>query len=344
MYRGGVFLRRSKPMSSLRIVVLDGYALNPGDASWEPLATLGEFTVYDRTPPELVVERAAGADILINNKARIGAAELDAMPRLRCIGMLSTGYDVVDIREAGLRGIPVINVQAYGVDSVAQQALALLMELCRHTAVHDASIRRGDWANCPDWCYWLTPQVDLAGKTLGILGFGNIGRKFAEIGHALGMHVLAHSRTRRDPPSYAPFAFAGLEQILAESDVLSLHCPLTAETKRIINAESIQTMRDGAILINTGRGGLVDEQSVAAALVSGKLGGLGSDVAATEPIRPDNPLLHAPNVLLTPHMAATTLTARSNIIRILADNLKSFLAGAPRSVVNANFLSVPAQR
>lgn len=323
---------------SLRLVVLDGHALNPGDASWDPLAEIGDLKVYDRTPPDRVAERAHEADILINCKVRIGSAELDAMPSVRCIGMLSTGYDVVDIREAGRRGIPVINVEAYAADSVAQQALALLMELCRRTAIHDASVRRGDWTRSPDWCYWLTPQIDLAGKTLGILGFGAIGRKFAEIGHALGMRVLAHSRSRHTPPGYEPFAFTDLDTLFAASDVLSLHCPLTNETRHIVNAERLSRMPDGAFLINTGRGGLVDEQAAADALTRGKLGGLGSDVASVEPIRPDNPLLHAPNVLLTPHIAAATLTARRAILRILGENLKAFLAGVPCSVVNAAWL------
>ncbi len=322
----------------MRLVVLDGYVLNPGDTTWEPLAEIGDLQVYDRTSPDQVAERAGNADILINGKVRIGAAELDAMPFLRCIGMMSTGYDVVDIREAGRRGIPVINVEAYGVDSVAQQALALLMELSRHTALHDASIRRGDWTRCPDWCYWLTPQIDLSGKTLGILGFGNIGRKFAELGHALGMRVLAHARSQPAAPEYQPFAFVDLDTLFAESDVLSLHCPLTEVTRRIVNAERLRQMRDGAILINTGRGGLIDESAVAEALSRGKLAGLGSDVASVEPIRPDNPLLAAPNVLLTPHIAAATLTARSNILRILGENLKAFLAGTPRSVVNREWL------
>lgn len=322
----------------LNLVVLDGYAVNPGDASWDSLAELGKLTVYDRTAPEKVAERAHSADILINCKVHIGAKELDTMPALRCIGMLSTGYDAVDVREAGRRGIPVINVAAYGVDSVAQQALALLMELCRHTALHDASIRKGDWSRCPDWCYWITPQIDLSGKTLGILGFGNIGRKFGEIGHTLGMNVLAHTRTRHTAPGYEPFSFVDLETLFAESDVLSLHCPLTEETRQIVNREHLSEMRHGAILINTGRGGLLDEQAVADALTAGKLGGLGADVASTEPISPDNPLLHAPNVLLTPHVAAATLTARSNILSMLGENIKAFLEGHPQSVVNTAWL------
>lgn len=322
----------------MRLVVLDGHVLNPGDNSWDPLAEIGSLKVYDRTPPDLVAERAREADILINCKVRIGPAELDAMPSVRCIGMMSTGYDVVDIREAGRRGIPVINVEAYAADAVAQQALALLMELCRHTVLHDASIRRGDWTRNPDWCYWLTPQIDLSGKTLGILGFGAIGRRFAEIGHALGMKVLAHSRSRHTPPGYEPFDFTDLETLFSASDVLSLHCPLTDETRCIVNAERLSLMRDGSLLINTGRGGLVDEQAAADALRAGKLGGLGSDVAGVEPIRPETPLLQAPNVLLTPHIAAATLTARRAILRILAENLKSFLAGTPRSVVNTAWL------
>lgn len=352
----------------MNIVILDGHALNPGDNPWDPLAALGTLTVYPRTPADLVVERAREADILVLNKTRITAAVLDELPRLRCIGMLATGYDAVDIEAAGRRGVPVINVEAYGVDSVAQQGFALLLELCRRPGLHDALIREGRWASGPDWCFWETPQVDLAGLTLGLLGCGNIGRRMGELGEAFRMRVLAYSRsgqisqinqtgqtgqtsqisqtgqssqinqTGRTGQS-GPFPCVSLERLFAEADVLSLHCPLNDESRGIVSRERLAAMKPGALIINTARGGLLDEAAVAEALREGRLGGLGADVASVEPITPDNPLLHAPNVILTPHIAAATLTARANITRILAENLRAFLDGRPQSVVNTRYLT-----
>lgn len=352
----------------MNIVILDGHALNPGDNPWDPLAALGTLTVYPRTPADLVVERAREADILVLNKTRITAAVLDELPRLRCIGMLATGYDAVDIEAAGRRGVPVINVEAYGVDSVAQKGFALLLELCRRPGLHDALIREGRWASGPDWCFWETPQVDLAGLTLGLLGCGNIGRRMGELGEAFRMRVLAYSRsgqisqinqtgqtgqtsqinqtgqssqinqTGRTGQS-GPFPCVSLERLFAEADVLSLHCPLNDESRGIVSRERLAAMKPGALIINTARGGLLDEAAVAEALREGRLGGLGADVASVEPITPDNPLLHAPNVILTPHIAAATLTARANITRILAENLRAFLDGRPQSVVNTRYLT-----
>ena len=316
------------------IVVLDGHVLNPGDNSWAPLEALGDLTVYPRTPAELVLERAAGAEILVLNKNRLNGPLMDQLPRLRCIGMSSTGYDVVDIEAAASRGIPVINVESYAPDSVAQLALALLLELCRRPALHDAAIRDGEWSRSPDWCFWKTPQIDLAGKTLGLLGCGNIGRKVGVAGQAMGMRVIAYSRSGNT----APFELVGLDQLFAESEVLSLHCPLNDASRRIVNRDRLAAMPRGALLINTARGKLLDEEAVADALRTGQLGGLGADVVSHEPIRPDNPLLHAPGVVLTPHLAATTLTARRAIVRILGENLAAWLRGEPRSVVNAALL------
>lgn len=321
----------------MKLVVLDGYTLNPGDNPWEPLAALGELVVYDRSSREEVVERGKDATILITNKVRLDEELFRQLPKLRCIGVVATGYDVVDIAAAGERGIPVINVVAYGVESVAQHVFALLLELCRHTALHDASIRQGEWAANADWCYWLTPQVDLYGKTMGLLGFGNIGRRVGELAHAFGMQVLVSAR--HEPPlTNYPFTFMEREELLARADILSLHCPLTEETRHIINAERLAHMRDGAILINTARGPLLDEAAVAAALSSGKLGGLGADVLSEEPVTPDNPLLSAPNTLLTPHIAWASLAARQNIIRIMAENLAAWMQGTPKSVVNSAHL------
>jgi glycerate dehydrogenase len=269
----------------MKIVVLDGYTLNPGDNPWDPLAALGELTVYDRTNPEDVLERSRGAEILITNKTRLNADTLAALPDLRCIGVIATGYDVVDIAAAGKRGIPVMNVVNYGTEAVAQHAFALLLELCRRTALHDAGIRSGRWAAGPDWCFWDTPQVELSGKVMGILGFGTIGRRVAELAHAFGMKVIAASvrksaaeMSASSAPVSFPVEFVEMDELFRASDVLSLHCPLTEQTRAIVNAANIASMKDGAILLNLARGPLLDEAAVAEALASGKLGGLGADV------------------------------------------------------------------
>ena len=301
----------------MKIVVLDGYTLNPGDNPWDPLAALGDLTVYDRTNPEDVLERSRGAEILITNKTRLNADTLAALPDLRCIGVIATGYDVVDIAAAGKRGIPVMNVVNYGTEAVAQHAFALLLELCRRTALHDAGIRSGRWAAGPDWCFWDTPQVELSGKVMGILGFGTIGRRVAELAHAFGMKVIAASARKSaaelsasSAPVSFPVEFVEMDELFRASDVLSLHCPLTDQTRAIVNAANIASMKDGAILLNLARGPLLDEAAVAEALASGKLGGLGADVVSVEPIAQDNPLLASPNTLLTPHIAWATRTAR----------------------------------
>ena len=329
----------------MNIVVLDGYTLNPGDNPWDPLAALGHLTVHDRTLPEQILERSLDAEILITNKTRLNADTLAALPNLRCIGVIATGYDVVDIAAAGKRGIPVMNVVNYGTEAVAQHAFALLLELCRRTSLHDAGIRAGRWAAGPDWCFWDTPQVELSGKVLGILGFGTIGRRVAELGHAFGMKIMAAS-ARKSPeeltasaaPATFPVSFVSLPDLFRYSDVLSLHCPLTEQTRAIINATSLSGMKDGSLLLNLARGPLLDESAVAAALLSGKLGGLAADVVSREPIDADNPLLSSPNTLLTPHIAWATLTARRNITRIIAENIAGWLSGAPKSVVNTAYL------
>ena len=329
----------------MKIVVLDGHTLNPGDNPWDPLAALGDLTVYDRTEPRQVLERSWGAEVLITNKVRLDAATLAALPDLRCIGVIATGYDVVDVAAAGERGIPVMNVVNYGTEAVAQHAFALLLELCRRTALHDAGIRSGRWAAGPDWCFWDTPQVELSGKTMGILGFGTIGRRVAELAHAFGMKVIAASARKSAAElaaSAVPVAFpvelVGLDGLFRASDVLSLHCPLTDRTRAIVNAANIAAMKDGALVLNLARGPLLDEAAVADALVSGKLGGLGADVVSAEPITTDNPLLTSPNTLLTPHIAWATLTARRNITRIISENIAGWMAGTPKSVVNAAYL------
>ncbi len=332
----------------MRIVILDGYTVNPGDTDWNPIAELGELTVYDRTAAEDIVARARNAEIVIVNKTPLRAATLERLPALRCVGVLATGYDVVDVAAAAARGIPVLNVVNYGAEAVAQQAVALLLELCRRPALHDASVRAGRWSSCPDFCYWLTPQVQLTGRVMGIVGFGTIGRRVGALAHAFGMSVMAASarmsgaalaqraQTSEDP-GY-PVIWADLDELLAASDVVSLHCPLSESTRNLINADRLAAMKPGAFLLNLARGPLLDEKAVAAALKSGQLGGLAVDVVSVEPITMDNPLLAAPNTVITPHIAWASLEARHNIVTILADNLRAWLDGCPKSVVNAAIL------
>jgi len=319
----------------MRIVILDGYTLNPGDLSWDELKAFGDLIVYDSTPHDMILERSQGAQVLIANKTPLSAGTLAALPDVRCICVLATGYDVIDIAAARDRQIPVCNTPAYGMDSVAQHVFALLLELCRGVARHDASIRDGEWERRQEFCYWLSPQVELTGKIMGIAGFGNNGRRVGELAHAFGMEVLAYELKPDAPaPAYAPFAFVGLDELFARSHVLSLHCPLTDATRAMVNAQRLASMQKGALIINTGRGPLLDEAAVAEALYSGQLGGLGTDVLAVEPPTADNPLLKTPNTYITPHIAWASLRARRNIISITAANLRAFVDGKPQNVVN----------
>ncbi|WP_165174459.1 D-2-hydroxyacid dehydrogenase [Desulfovibrio sp. ZJ369] len=318
----------------MKIAVLDGAVLNPGDVDWAPLKALGALTVYNETSGEELAERARGVDVLLVNKTALRRQDLDKLDGVRLVGVLATGYNTVDIEGLAERKIPVCNVVAYGVDDVAQHALALLLELCRHTSLHTRSVRNGDWEKSGQWCYWKRTPLCLQGLTMGVIGFGSIGRRVGELAHAFGMSVLAQCRTPKNPPAYTPFAFAGLEQVLACSDVISLHCPLTPETRGLINAQSLAKMRHGVILLNTARGPLVDEAAAAEALKSGRLRGLGTDVLSVEPPAPDNPLLSAPNTLITPHMAWATTKARQNIIDLMAENIRRWQQGAPINVVN----------
>ncbi len=323
----------------MKIVILDGYVINPGDASWDEISALGELVVYDRTPIEQIVERAKDAEAVFINKAPMRAEILKQLPKLKFIGVLATGYDVIDLEQAGKQGIAVCNVVAYGLDSVAQQAMALLLELCRRTSLHDAAVKAGEWASSPDWCFWKTEQVDISGKTMGIVGFGNIGRRIGELAHAFGLEILALKRGADKDPGYRPFAFVSLDELLSRSDVISLNCPLTEQSRGMINRDSLSKMKRGAIVINTARGPLVNEADVAEALHSGRLAGYGADVLSKEPASPDNPLLSAPNTLITPHIAAVTRTARGNIIRLSAVNLRGWVDGKPVNVVNAAYMA-----
>lgn len=318
----------------MRIVVLDGQTLNPGDNPWDQLAALGELAVYERTAPERIVERAAGAGVVLTNKTALDAAVLARLPDARCICVLATGYNVVDVAAAKERGIPVCNVPEYGTDSVAQHTFALLLELCHQVGRHDADVRAGEWTRAPDFCFWRSPPIELSGLTMGIVGFGRIGRRVGELAHAFGMRVAAYSRTRGAVPSYEPFAWMDLDELFATADVVSLHCPLNARNVAMVDRVRLARMKRGAFLINTARGGLVDEAALREALDAGTIAGAALDVVSTEPMRPDNPLLGARNCVVTPHMAWGSLAARRRLMAVTVENVRAFLAGRPINVVN----------
>jgi len=317
----------------LKIVILEGKAVNPGDLSWDAIGQFGDVNVYDRTPAEEAAARIGDAQIVLINKTPIGAAVMDACPNLKLICVEATGYNVVDCAAARERGILVCNVPAYSTNCVAQFTFSLLLEICNHVGLHDASVHAGDWCRCPDFCYWHTPQMELAGKTMGIIGFGQIGRAVAKIAGAFGMRVLAYNRSRC-PEGAALGEYVDLNTLLAQSDVISLHCPLTDQTKEIINKTSLSKIKGNAILLNTARGGLVNEAELAAALRNGKLRAFAADVASVEPILADNPLLTAPNCILTPHMAWAPVEARQRIIDVTVQNIRCFLNGTPINAVN----------
>lgn len=317
----------------MKIVILDGYATNPGDLSWDGLKALGELAVYDRTPPELTVERAAGAEVLISNKVFLGAEEMSALPDLRYVGIQATGVNVVDLAAAKQHGVAVTNVPAYSTSSVAQHVFALLLELARGVGCHAELVKGGAWSNCPDFAFQETPQIELSGKIMGIIGFGDIGKATARIAQAFEMNVLAHTRTPA-PQAFPSVDFTSLDRLLRESDVVSLSCPLTPETEALINAERLSLMKKSAFLINTGRGLLVDEFALAAALKDGQIAGAGLDVLSQEPPPADNPLLDAPNCFITPHLAWATRAARQRLVDELAANLKAFLDGEVRNRVD----------
>ena len=318
----------------MKIVILDGYTQNPGDLSWDGFRALGELTVYDRTPKEEIVSRIGDAPIVITNKTPITAETLAACPNIRYIGVLATGYNVVDTAAAKARNIPVTNIPAYGTQAVAQFAIAMLLEICHHVADHSRAVHEGRWTSCPDFCFWDYPMIELAGKTMGIIGFGRIGRAVGRIAAAMGMNVIAYSRSQCDE-GRAIGEYVSLDELFRRSDVISLHCPLFPETKGIICKESIAKMKDGVILLNNGRGPLIVEQDVADALNAGKIYYAGVDVVDVEPILPDNPLLKAKNCLITPHISWAPLESRQRLMNIAVDNLKKYLDGMPVNVVNA---------
>ena len=316
----------------MNIVVLDGFTLNPGDLSWDALRALGSCEIFDRTPPAEVVARASQAEILLTNKAELSRQHLAQLPKLKFIGVLATGTNVVDLVAARERGIPVTNVPAYGTRSVAQATFALLLELANRTGHHAQTVRDGRWTQCADWCYWDSSLVELDGLTMGVVGFGRIGRAVAELAFALGMKVLAHNPSSK--PSPPSILFIPLDTLLRESDVVSLHCPLTPQTKNLVNAERLRLMKSTAFLLNTSRGPLVDESALAEALNTGQIAGAGLDVLSIEPPPADNPLLRAKNCVITPHNAWGTRAARARLLRIAVENVRAFLAGKPQNVVN----------
>jgi len=329
-----------KMNETIRIVVLDGRSLNPGDLSWDGFERLGALTVYDQTLDDQIVERIGEARVVITNKTPITAGILDAVPGISYIGVLGTGYNVVDVDAAGARGIPVTNIPAYSTAAVAQFAIGLLLEVCHNIGHHSRVVRSGRWEAGGEFCFWDYPQIELAGKTLGVIGFGRIGQATARIAAAMGMEILAHSRTETDEGRKLA-RYVSLDELLAGSDVVSLHCPLTPATQGMIDGSRIARMRDGAILINTSRGLLVNERDLADALNRGKLLAAAVDVVSREPIEGDNPLLGAENCFITPHIAWAPRETRARLMDLAVENLARFLAGSPVNLVNWPNLDLP---
>lgn len=317
----------------MKIVILDGHAVNPGDLSWDFLNKYGEVTVYERTPLEEVAKRIGDADIVLTNKSPINEEILNACPNIKLVCVLATGYNVVDCEATRKRGIPVCNVPDYGTAAVAQFTFALLLDLCHKVAHHAQTVREGKWCTSPDFCYWDTPQMELAGKTMGIIGFGRIGRAVGKIAKAFGMNVIAYNRSQCEEGKTIG-SYVNLDELLATADIISLHCPLTAENIGMINSDTISNMKDGAILINTARGPLIDEAAVAEALSCGKLRAAACDVVSAEPMEENNPLKSAPNCIVTPHMAWAPIESRMRIQDCTERSIQAFLAGKPINTVN----------
>lgn len=316
----------------MNIVVLDGYTLNPGDLSWEQLEQLGDCRIYDRTAPEKVVERARRAEILLTNKTPVTAADMEQLPNLKYIGVLATGYNIVDVEAAKERNIVVTNVPTYGTDSVAQHTFAHILNLTNRVGEHAQSVTRGDWTMSPDWCYWNYPLIELRDLTIGIVGFGRIGKAVARLANAFGMKVLFHDPT--PPPDAENGEPADLDKLFRESDIVSLHCPLSDENEKFVNKERLASMKKSAFLINTSRGQLVDEDALADALNSSGIAGAGLDVLSLEPPPADHPLLTAKNCFITPHNAWATKASRTRLMNIVIENIQAFLNGRPQNVVS----------
>jgi glycerate dehydrogenase len=319
-------------LKCVRLVILDGYALNPGDLSWDALRKLVDhLEVYDRTPEAQVVDRAKGAELVLTNKTPLSEQSLGQLPELRYIGVLATGYNIVDVEAAKRQGVTVTNIPTYGSDSVAQFTFALLLELCHHVGLHSDITRNGGWASSPDWSFWKTQLIELAGKILGVIGYGRIGRRVGELGAAFKMKVIAYDSQPPGDPS--PARIVAFDELLETSDVVSLHCPLTPQTRNLLNRDSLARMKPSAFLLNASRGGLVVEEDLAAALNQGRIAGAAFDVLSVEPPVNGNPLLTAKNCLVTPHIAWATQEARERLLDIAVDNLRAFLAGKPQNVV-----------
>jgi len=317
----------------MKIVILDGYTENPGDLSWAGIEAFGELTVYDRTPKDKIIERIGDAKVVITNKTPITKQTLDACPAVKYIGVLATGYNVVDVAAAKERGIPVCNIPAYGTEAVAQFAIALLLEICHRIGHHDKAVHEGRWESNPDWCFWDFPLIELYGKTMGIIGFGRIGQAVGKIAKAIGMNVIANDGSPNDNGKELA-EYVSLDELLAKSDVISLHCPLFPSTEGIICKENIDKMKDGVIIINNSRGPLIVEQDLADALNSGKVYAAGVDVAINEPINGDSPLLKAKNCIITPHISWAPKETRQRLMDIAVSNLQAFADGNPINVVN----------
>jgi glycerate dehydrogenase len=317
----------------MKIIVLDGHTLNPGDNPWDPLMALGDVACYDQTPDDQIVDRSRDAEVLVINKIPLDHATLAQLPQLQLIAVSATGYDCIDAIAARAQDVAVVNVPEYGTDSVAQHTMALLLQLCNRTAEHDTAIRAGQWQQCGHFSFWNYPLVELAGKRMGLVGYGRIGRRVAQIAQALGMEVCVATRTPVDT-SDSSIREVDLDQLFRESDVISLHCPATSDTVGLVNRKRLAQVRPGTILINTARGQLVNERDLADALNQGRLAAAGLDVMTEEPLSADNPLLKAKNCILTPHLAWATLAARSRLMATMAENIEAFLAGTPIHVVN----------
>lgn len=318
----------------MNIVVLDGYTLSPGDISWDSLKSLGELTVYDRTSPQQVAERIGTAEIVFTNKTPITNEVMENSPNIKFIGVLATGYNIVDVKSAGKHGILVSNIPAYGTNAVGQFAIALLLEICHHIGDHSIAVKNGEWTSNPDWSFWKYPLIELAGKNMGIVGYGRIGRTTGRIAQALGMKVLAFDTFADTSLVSDTCKYVELNTLFGESDVIVLHCPLTSETEGMINEHTIKKMKTGVIIINDSRGPLIVEEDLRDALNTGKVAAAACDVASTEPIRMDNPLLSAKNIIITPHIAWAPKESRQRLMDIAIDNLRRFIDGKPVNIVN----------
>ncbi|MDR0928306.1 MAG: D-2-hydroxyacid dehydrogenase [Oscillospiraceae bacterium] len=316
----------------MKIIVLDGYTLNPGDLSWAALEALGDVTIYEQTPPDEIIARIGDAPVVITNKTVLTAETFAACPALRYVGVLATGYNVVDVAAAAARGICVTNIPSYGTAAVAQYTFALLLELCLHVGAHDSAIRAGEWGRNGAFCFWHGSLIEIEGMTMGLIGLGRIGRRVAAVAQAFGLNVLAYDPSAGEAPEGV--ALVSLETLLAASDIVSLHCPLTADNQGMINQQTINQMKQGAMLINTARGGLLNEADVAEALADGRLSGAAVDVLSTEPPKADNPMLTAPNCIITPHIAWAPLATRKRLLSIAIENVRCYLAGEAVNRVN----------